>query len=201
MTSISDLFEDRRFTVGFRLAGSLENSTYAMAYSDLAKRWDKTWSLERQGITQASNGNQSLIKTHIHLLRHRLTYPFDEVRSLRLQGVMRLDRNVPLSIDAYNLRAGTSFTTQWGAEIAYVFDSSRKRSLNIREGTRYPYLGPNIYSLNSIVTTPLGLSVLISGITNLFFATLFLLYGQLETGLWAVKNSFILWAALIMFCP
>ena len=137
MTSISDLFEDRRFTVGFRLAGSLENSTYAMAYSDLAKRWDKTWSLERQGITQASNGNQSLIKTHIHLLRHRLTYPFDEVRSLRLQGVMRLDRNVPLSIDAYNLRAGTSFTTQWGAEIAYVFDSSRKRSLNIREGTRY----------------------------------------------------------------
>jgi hypothetical protein len=137
MTSMSDLFEDRRFTIGFRLAGSLDNSTYAMAYSNLANRWDKTWSLERQGVTQATNGNQSLVKTHIHLLRHRLTYPFDEVRSLRIQGVMRLDRNVPLSIDAYNLKLGTDFTTQWGAEIAYVFDNSRTRRLNIREGTRY----------------------------------------------------------------
>ncbi len=137
MTSMSDLFEDRRYTVGFRLSGRLDNSTYAIAYSNLQNRWDKTWSLERQGITQPTNGNQSLIKTHIHSLRHRLTYPFDEVRSLRFQGVMRLDRNVPLSIDAYNLRIGTDFTTQWGAEVAYVFDNSRTRRLNIREGTRY----------------------------------------------------------------
>ena len=137
MASMSDLFEDKRFTAGFRLAGSLDNSTYAFAYSDLTRRWDKTWSLERQGITQATNGNQSLIKTHIHMLRHRLTYPFDEVRSLRLQGVMRLDRNAPLGIDGYNLKINTDFATQWGAEIAYVFDDSRTRRVNIREGTRY----------------------------------------------------------------
>lgn len=137
MASMSDLFEDKRFTAGFRLAGSLDNSTYAFAYSDLTRRWDKTWSLERQGITQATNGNQKLIKTHIHMLRHRLTYPFDEVRSLRLQGVMRLDRNAPLAIDGYNLKINTDFATQWGAEIAYVFDDSRTRRVNIREGTRY----------------------------------------------------------------
>lgn len=137
MTSMSDLFEDKRLTVGFRLAGSLENSTYAFAYSDLTDRWDKTWSLERQGITQTTNNNQSFVRSHIHLLRHRLTYPLDEVRSFRFQGVLRLDRNAPLSIDAYNLNIDTDYATQWGAEVAYVYDDSRTRQVNIREGTRY----------------------------------------------------------------
>ena len=137
MTSMSDLFEDKRLTVGLRLAGSLENSTYAFAYADLTNRWDKTWTFERQGITQTTNNNQSLVRTHIHLLRHRLTYPFDEVRSLRFEGVLRLDRNAPLSIDAYNLKIDSDYNTQWGAEVAYVYDDSRARQVNIREGTRY----------------------------------------------------------------
>ena len=93
--SVADLFENRRFTAGFRLAGSLENSRYLFAYSDLAGRWDKTWMIERQGVTQGVDNNQTFVRTHIHMLRRQWKYAFDEVRSLRLQGVYRLDRNTP----------------------------------------------------------------------------------------------------------
>ena len=139
--SMSDLFEDRRFTAGFRLAGSLNNSRYMLAYSDLSKRLDRTWILERQGVTQNANNSQTPVNTHIHLLRRQLSYPFDEVRSIRLQWMLRMDRNTPLSTDAYNLQLPTTFNQQTGLQLAYVFDNSRERMINIREGLRYRIWG------------------------------------------------------------
>lgn len=146
--SIADLFENRRFTAGFRLAGSLENSRYLFAYSNLTGRWDKTWMIERQGVTQGIENNQTYVRTHIHLLRRQWKYALDEVRSIRLQGVYRLDRNTPLSTDAFNLTKPTQFAGQAGALVAYVFDNTRERMMNIPEGTRYRiwaeyYVNPN----------------------------------------------------------
>ena len=135
--SVADLFENRRFTAGFRLAGSLENSRYLFAYSDLKGRWDKTWMIERQGITQGIDNNQTFIRTHIHMLRRQWKYALDEVRSFRIQGVYRLDRITPLSTDAFNLTKPTQFAGQAGALIAYVFDNIRERMINIPEGMRY----------------------------------------------------------------
>lgn len=134
--SATDLFEDRRFVAGFRLAGSLENSTYAFGFSDLSRRVDRSFSIERQGQQQFSPDNRSLVETHIHTLRYKLSYPFDEVRSLRLNAVYRLDRNAYLATDAYNLAVPTNFSNAAGFELSYVFDSSRERTLNIREGRR-----------------------------------------------------------------
>lgn len=135
--SIADLFENRRFTAGFRLAGSLENSRYLFAYSDLTGRWDKSWVIERQGVTQGVDNNQTFTRTHIHLLRRQWKYALDEVRSIRLQGTYRLDRITPLSTDAFNLTKPTSFAGQVGGQVAYVFDNTRQRMINIPEGTRY----------------------------------------------------------------
>ena len=146
--SITDLFENRRFTAGFRLAGSLENSRYLFAYSDLTGRWDKAWMIERQGVTQGIDNNQTFVRTHIHMLRRQWKYALDEVRSVRLQGVYRLDRVTPLSTDAFNLTKPTQFAGQVGALIAYVFDNTRERMINIPEGTRCRiwaeyYVNPN----------------------------------------------------------
>ena len=135
--TMSDLFEDRRFSAGFRLSGSLENSRYALAYSDLSHRLDKTWVIERQGTIQTSNNNQTFTKSHIHLLRRQWAYPLDDVRSIRVQGIARLDRNTPLATDANQLESPTTYGLQGGVEVAYVFDNSRERNINIREGTRY----------------------------------------------------------------
>ena len=135
--SMTDLFEDRRFTAGFRLSGSLENSRYMLAYTDQSGRWDRTWILERQGVLQSVDNNQTFVRTHIHLLRRQWKFALDEVRSVRLQGTYRLDRNTPLSTDAYNLVKPTGFSNQVGAQAAYVFDNTRERMMNIPEGTRY----------------------------------------------------------------
>ena len=135
--SMTDLFEDRRFMAGFRITGSLENSHYLLAYSDQSTRWDRTWILERQGFIQNEDNGQSYIKNHIHLLRRQWKYALDEVRSLRIQGTYRLDRITPLSTDAFNLGKPIQFANQVGVQIAYVFDNTRQRLINIPEGTRY----------------------------------------------------------------
>lgn len=134
--SASDLFEDRRFTVGFRLSGSLENSRYGLAYSRLDRRWDRTLAIERQGFQQITPDNRSLVETHVHLLRGRWTYPLDEVRSFRFEATYRLDRRARLATDTYNLQQPTTYGTLAGGLVSYVHDASRERELNIREGTR-----------------------------------------------------------------
>ncbi len=135
--SMADLFEDRRFTAGFRITGSLENSHYLLSYSDLSSRWDRTWIIERQGFIQGADNGQTYVKNHIHLLRRQWKYALDEVRSLRIQGTCRLDRITPLSTDAFNLVKTTQFANQLGVQVAYVFDNTRERMMNIPEGTRY----------------------------------------------------------------
>jgi hypothetical protein len=138
LTSISmtDVFEDKRFTAGFRLAGSLENSMFGLAYSDFSRRWDRTVSLERQGQQAVTNDGFSLRETHIHTLRYRLTYPFDEVRSVRIEGFSRLDRNAMLATDAWNLAQPNTFAASTGVNVAYVLDTSRDIALNLWEGTK-----------------------------------------------------------------
>lgn len=135
--SMSDLFEDRRFVAGFRISGNLGNSQYAFSYSDLSGRLDRTVSLSRQGQQRVSSDGRSLVETHIHALRYQLSYPFDEVRSLRFAGLYRLDRSAFLTIDAYNLALPNVLTSQIGGVLSYVHDATRERDLNLRDGTRY----------------------------------------------------------------
>lgn len=135
--SMSDLFEDRRFVAGFRISGNLGNSQYAFSYSDLSGRLDRTVSLSRQGQQRVSSDGRSLVETHIHALRYQLSYPFDEVRSLRFTGMYRLDRAAYLTIDAYNLALPNVLTSQIGGVLSYVHDATRERDLNLRDGTRY----------------------------------------------------------------
>ena len=132
--SPSQIYSNRVYR-GFRLAGSLENSRYLFAYSNLTGRWDKTWMIERQGVTQGIENNQTYVRTHIHLLRCQWKYALDEVR-VGCRG-LPMDRNTPLSTDAFNLTKPTQFTGQAGALVAYVFDNTRERMMNIPEGTRY----------------------------------------------------------------
>ncbi len=137
--SMSDLFEDRRFVAGFRISGNLGNSQYAFSYSDLSRRLDRTVSLSRQGQQRISTDGRSLVEIHIHALRYQLSYPIDEVRSVRFTGVYRLDRSAYLTIDAYNLGLPNELTSQIGGVLSYVHDATRERDLNLRDGTRYKF--------------------------------------------------------------
>ena len=139
--SMSDLFEDRRFIAGFRLSGNLGNSLYALSYSDLTGRLDRTVSVARQGQQRLSADNRSLIETHIHTFRYRLSYPIDEVRSVRMEGIYRFDRAAYMTTDAYNLALPNEVTSQIGGVLSYVYDATRERDINLRDGTRYKVWG------------------------------------------------------------
>jgi hypothetical protein len=55
-----------------------------------------------------------------------------------------MDRSTPLSTDAFNLRLPTTFTHQTGLQLAYVFDNTRQRMINIREGLRCRIWGEHL---------------------------------------------------------
>jgi hypothetical protein len=135
--SMSDLFEDRRFIAGFRLSANLGNSQVGLSYSDLSKRMDRTFSVSRQGQERISSDNRSLVETYIHAFRYQLSYPLDEVRSLRLEAIYRLDVSAYLTIDAFNLALPNVRTNQLGGVLSYVHDASRELDINLRDGTRY----------------------------------------------------------------
>lgn len=133
---ISDLFEDKHIIAGFNIPANLNNSLVGLAYYNLEGRVDKMWSIQRQGTTSYDYDNYAIIETASHFAKYRLTFPIDEVRSVRTSLGVRLDRHVPQGTEMFTLMQPITWSEQMGGEIAWVFDDSRILTLNIREGTR-----------------------------------------------------------------
>lgn len=133
---VSDVFEDRRWVGGVRLAGSLENSTFALSFQDLTERVDRQWIIERQGYESLIDGGDGIIRVHTHALHHRRTYPFSEVASMRFTATYRLDRTAYLATDPFNLSRDNLYQNGLGGDIALVYDNTYSRGLNLPNGTR-----------------------------------------------------------------
>lgn len=133
---ISDLFDDKHIIAGFNIPANLSNSILGIAYYDLSKKLDKMVSLQRQGMTSLDTENFALVESTTTVARCRLTYPFDEVRSIRASIIGRIDKNVPQGTEMITLQLPIIWNQQIGAEVAYVYDDTRDISINIREGLR-----------------------------------------------------------------
>lgn len=135
---ISDLFEDYKFVGGFRLSGSLDNNDYGLSFEDLSGRVDKRIEFMRQSQRRVVN-QLSIVQQHTHMFLYELKYPFDELKSVRFTGIYRQDRSVFLSTDPNNLSRPNQFLHNVGGRVAYVFDNTIERGLNLRWGTRYKF--------------------------------------------------------------
>jgi outer membrane protein assembly factor BamA len=93
-------------------------------------------SFQRQGSTSLDPLSYSLVESQSHLARYRLTYPIDEVKSIRTGVVIRLDRAVIQGTEMFSLIAPNRWTDQIGFNISFVHDDTRNPALNIREGLR-----------------------------------------------------------------
>lgn len=133
---ISDLFEDKKWIGGVRLAGSLENSTFMLAHRDLERKVDREWIIERQGTEGFNSEIGALTRTHTHAVHYRRTVPFSETMSLRAQLTYRLDNVALLATDPFNAGRDDRLVQGIGGTLSWVFDDSRALSLNIRSGTR-----------------------------------------------------------------
>ncbi|PCJ80724.1 MAG: hypothetical protein COA49_07810 [Bacteroidetes bacterium] len=133
---ISDLFDDYHIIGGFNIPANLSNTLVGLAYYDLSGRVDKMISFQRQGKTGIDPLSYNILETQSHFAQYRLTFPVDEVRSLRASMGLRLDRAVTQGTEMFSLTTPNSWTNQIGFKLAWVKDNSRSPALNIMEGTR-----------------------------------------------------------------
>ena len=133
---ISDLFDDKHIVAGFNIPADLRNSSFGLAYFDLAGRVDKVLTFQRQGSTSLDRDNYILSETASHYAKYQFDFPVDEVRSFRTAIGLRVDRNVPQGTEMFTLTMPNTWKTQMGVEMAWVHDNTRNLALNIREGMR-----------------------------------------------------------------
>jgi len=132
---INDLMNDYKITGGFRLSGDLNSNEYLLSYENLKKRIDKQIVFYRQAREFALGF--AFVKVHTHELKYVLKYPFNDLTSLRGTVSYRHDRTVLKSTDINALQF-PNFYENWGSvKLEYVFDNTRKRGLNLRNGIRY----------------------------------------------------------------
>lgn len=141
---ITDLFEDYKIVGGFRLGSSLDNNEYMIRFQNLKNRMDKTIQFERLSIKDfdlSFPNSSSQFKSHIHVLRFKLSYPINEI--LRVSGELkaRNDRRAFLANDIFTLLRPNENIYQGGGKVELVFDNTMSLGLNLLSGSRFKVWG------------------------------------------------------------
>ena len=142
--STVDLFEDYRFTGGFRLPTNLGGSEYFFSFDDIKKRLDKHYTFYRKVDTRVYNANPLwaypvYAKSKTNYLEANFNYAIDVTKSIRGIASYRQEKLVFLSSDSFSLRL-KDYNENWIAMRGeYVFDNTLKIQTNILEGSRYKF--------------------------------------------------------------
>ncbi|HVI45410.1 MAG TPA: hypothetical protein VM802_11085 [Chitinophaga sp.] len=145
---VSDLFEDLKFNGGFRIPSSLQGSEYFFSASYLKKRFDYKVTyyrkVDKNSGLQISDGSTTYfwpVKMITNLYQAEMRYPFDQVRSIRLQVGYRTDRMVIQAIDRQSLAEPDYKESNVLGRLEYVYDNTINPAINIWNGTRYKVYG------------------------------------------------------------
>ena len=147
---VSDLFEDLKFNGGFRIPSSLQGSEYFFSASYLKKRFDYKFTYYRKVDKNSAvdlfdnNGNYlatAPTKLITNIYQGEVRYPFDQVRSIRLQGGIRTDKLVVQATDKAPLLFKDLKETYALMHLEYVYDNTINPAINIWNGTRYKVYG------------------------------------------------------------
>jgi Tol biopolymer transport system component len=132
---LSDLFEDKRIVAGFRIAGSLDNE-YLLSWENRIYKIDRQLVLHRQSFLKV-NGYSGISKVQTHDARYTWKLPFSEVSATKFSLLFRNDRTVFASVSDVSLAKPHAYDNYGGSKLEYIFDNSRKRGLNLYNGTRF----------------------------------------------------------------
>lgn len=150
--TVSDLFEDIRFTGGVRFGTNLKDNEYLFSFQNLRKRLD--WGLTYYKVTNDASAhyiyfNQDRFnsaKQYTSLYQANVSYPFNEVKSLRLTLAYRLDKfvvrplvltNNPQAPDSIGLLIPDFSQKYIYGRLEYVHDNTINPVQNIWHGLRY----------------------------------------------------------------
>lgn len=147
----SDLFEDIKFVGGFRFGTNLKDKDVFFSFQNYRKRldWGFTYYRSNQTNFYASSYNNELFT---NLFQANVTYPLNEVKSLRAILAYRTDRGV---LKAYDNNAGLpdpnalayrdTLTKYILSRFEYVHDNTINPTQNIWNGLRYKiYVDANL---------------------------------------------------------
>ena len=132
-TTMKDLMEDYKIEVGVKLNTSLTNNEYMLRFSDFSKRTDKSITLHRY-VTD--NYSKYYYRTFTNEAFYTLSYPFNEILSIRGTAIYRNDQRVNLAIDDHSLADEDHFENWGGLRAELVYDNSKKIGTNLLVGTR-----------------------------------------------------------------
>lgn len=137
---VSDLFEDIKFTGGFRFPSNFNGSEYYFSYQNLRHYVD--WKLlyyrkvERLGFSNSPY--EAKLKTNLYQISANI--PIDQVRSVRPSIGYRSDATVLLAQDANSLPGKTPVDNveKFGLlRVEYVYDNTINPAINIWNGLRW----------------------------------------------------------------
>ena len=141
----SDIMEDLKFSGGYRLSTNLKDNDWLFQFQNLRKRVDYGFTFYRN-VQSASDG-----KLIANLYQVSIIYPFDEVRSLRLNFGVRRDRVAIFAFDPATL-ATPDYKTLYGiSHLEYVYDNTLNPAQNIWNGSRYKIYFDFNHELNSTI--------------------------------------------------
>ena len=137
--TLTDLLEDYRIVGGVRINPELINNEYAVSFSNLKHRLDRTLTLHRQSLENV--GYTAITRNHSHQLYYMLSWPFTETFSIRGTGIYRNDMKVYMATDPVNLGRPTQVENWIGFRTELVLDNSREIGTNLYTGIRAKLFG------------------------------------------------------------
>lgn len=142
---LSDVFEDYKLMGGIRIPINFNSGEQLIMLDFLKHRLDHRIVLHRQTF---QNGGSTPDKWKTNEIRYRMSYPFNEVFSIRGTFNYRHDRNEVLAIDDVTLAEPKTEYNTGGAKVELVFDNSRNLALNLWQGAKMKIFGEYLQEID-----------------------------------------------------
>ena len=134
-SKLADLMENYKIDIGVKLNTTLINNEYAIRFRDLSKRLDKSLTLHRYVTDNEATYNY--YRTYTNEAFYTLSYPFNEILSLRGTAIYRFNKRVTLALPYGNgLSEANVITNLGGLRGELVYDNSKKLQTNLHVGSR-----------------------------------------------------------------
>lgn len=156
--SFADLFEDHRFSVGFKVPSTNSGSDVFANYVNYKQRLDWGVTLLRHVEKFTLPSNQSwysgtgylyppYVKQKTHYLQLNSTYPFNRRKGLSMALGLRHDRQIFLATDTTSLIFPDTSQLWSMIKVQYQIDQSKETIPYVRVGWRATFFGEFQYQL------------------------------------------------------
>jgi hypothetical protein len=140
---VSDLMEDIKFVGGLRFGTNLSDKDIFFTFANNRKRLDWAVTYYRSNVTNFFNTSYNTM-LYTNLYQFNVSYPFNEVKSLRASVALRTDRGVLRPFDnaagipdPAALKFPDTLSKYMVSRIEYVHDNTITPTQNIWVGLRY----------------------------------------------------------------